>query len=157
MALDPVPNTTPINAAESKLWQLQQVWYQWLNRLRQMVNAAVGIVGDAALTAQAASIAATALNPGTLAAGLYRASYAVQVTRASSATSGIQVLLAWTSGGVAQSFSGTNLTTNLTTTHEGQSVTMLVDASTNVTYATTYASTGVTTMQYALGVVLEAL
>jgi hypothetical protein len=107
------------------------------------------------ITTQTASIGSTPIYLSAIPEGTYRISYYAQVTVPASSSSSLQVTLGWTSNGVAQSFVGTAMTTNSTTTIQDATKFIHVDANTPITYATTYASVGATSMQYLLSVVLE--
>lgn len=112
------------------------------------------------LTTQGASIAATGLATVT-SQGLYRITYYVRVTRAATTSSYISLALSWVDGGVTQTadpadLSGvTALTGNTVTSYGTGTYLVYIDAGTTPTYATTYASTGATSMQYRLAVVME--
>lgn len=137
----------------------------WQAFFQNLVNALVTmplIIGTVDTTAHAAAIPTTNVSAplftgNLLSAGLYRLSYYARVARASGATSGIQVTLGWTSGGVAQPHVGANLTGNTTTTAEQFSAIVRVDDSTAITYAVSYASTGAPTMEFDFALTLEQL
>lgn len=132
-------------------------WIQWLLNLITVVQNMTAYLGSKSLTAQAASITATAVPVPTLSAGLHRVSYTARITRAATSSSSLTVTLGWTDGGVACSYAGAAMTGNTTATTQSASVLVNVDAATTVTYATTYASSGATTMLYALSVTVESL
>jgi hypothetical protein len=80
------------------------------------------------------------------------------VTRAGSVSSSLQFTLSWTDGAVAQSASGAAETGNVTTTKQMGTMPIRVDASTPISYSTTYADGGgAVSMQYSLDVILEAV
>ena len=107
------------------------------------------------LTAQAASISATTLGIGTVRPGLYRITWHARITRAASTSSSLTVTFAWTDGAVAQSAAQTAITGNSTTSFGSSVVPFRVDSASAITYATTYSSSGATTMQYRLDVTIE--
>lgn len=109
------------------------------------------------LSAQAADIAVTALGIGTVEPGVWRISYTLRVTRAATTSSEVQLTIAWTEGGVAQSQASTNLTGNLTTTREGGTFILRVDSATNLTYAVEYDSVGAVGMLFSLDLIAERL
>lgn len=132
-------------------------WIQFFSNLMETVEAAPSRQGVKKLTAQAASIALTPLDIAILSDGLWRVSVHVRVTQPATTSSAIQVALAWTDSGQSQTESGTNLTGNLTTTREGKTFVLRVDANTPLSFSTTYASVGATPMQYALDIVAEEI
>ena len=58
-------------------------------------------------------------------------------------------------GGVTCAIAGAALTGNTTSTVQSGTVSLQVDASTNITYTTTYASSGATAMVYGLWMTVE--
>lgn len=109
------------------------------------------------LSSQSASIATTAIYSSAIAAGLYRVSYYIQVTRAATTSSDFAFSLAWTNFGVAQSFTGATKNGNTTTTYEIGTLVFRADENTPISYAVTYNSVGATSMQFYLGATLEKL
>lgn len=103
------------------------------------------------LTGQSASIAATDMTGGTLAAGLYRVSYYLRVTTAEFGSS-IYVTLDWVTGGVTRSRAGTLVDGSSTANSDTATFLIRSDALAAVRYSTTY---GGATLQYALDVLLE--
>jgi hypothetical protein len=134
---------------------LTEPWEKWLNQLTLAIGSAPLRRGSVSLSAQSASIGATAIPAGALAAGTYRVSYYARVTTAAATSSSLTVTLAWTDGGVAQSAAGAAMTGNSTTTNQTGSVLISVDAGSSITYETTYASNGAGEMRYALTVLVE--
>ena len=109
-------------------------------------------------TAQGASIGTTSFGLGTVHPGIYRVNCYARITRAASTSSSLIVTIAWTDGSVSQTHSFTALTGNLTTTTlKGPPLVIRVDASSVISYATTYASVGGTSMIYRADLVLESL
>lgn len=130
---------------------------RWFSGLAGEVNARPKRQIHRKLTAQAAAIATTPLAIGTVYEGIWRVSVTVRVTRAATTSSEVRVTISWTEGGVAQSEQTTLLNGNLTSTREGRTFIIRADGSTPISYATSYASVGATTMQYSLDVVAEEL
>lgn len=137
--------------------KVNQQWDNWFQLLAGAINRTAQQLGSASLSTQSASVSATNLNSGTLSAGLYRVSYSQAVTRAATGSSSLTSRFDWTFNGVAQSVTNAAMTGNTTTTHQEAVMPIQVDASTNVTYTLTYASSGATSMQYAFRASLEAL
>ena len=136
---------------------LTREWIRYLQSVVDVVNLSSRKLASVSRTAQGASVTATALDTGTLDPGVYRVSYSTRITRAATTSSGVTVTIGWTDGAVAQSQSGAAVTGNTTATHQNDTWLVHIDASTNITYATTYASSGGTSMQYSLYVVAEQI
>ena len=111
------------------------------------------IYGSVSLTAQGAAISATNLYTAT--AGLYRVCYDVQVTRAASSSSSVGVTIGWNNGGT-QTKSSTAVASNALNAEDGNCY-VVNSGGSNITYATSYSSSGGTSMQYALRVTAEQL
>jgi len=136
---------------------LSGVWQEWFLRIPQTLDSIPNIVNVTDLTSQGASITATDFSLAVLPAGLYRASYLARITTAAGVSSSLTVALAWTDGGVAKSLTGAAITGNTTATYQSGSVPIMVDAGTDVTYATTYASNAAGAMKYGLALFLERI
>jgi hypothetical protein len=139
------------------LKRITREWDQWLQTLVRGLNNAAQAVGLVELTAQAATVAPTAIPTPVLTAGLYRLTYSQSVTRAATVSSALTPTFAWTSNGASMSQSGAAMTGNMLTTQQNGAITMTVDARTSVTYGLVYASSGATTAQFAFSCVLEEL
>ena len=139
------------------LGTLSPAWEAWFARLPDTLASIPGILKSVALDDQAATIAATDLTGGLLSKGSYRVTYHARISRAATSSSSLTVTIAWTEGGVAQSIAGAAMTGNTTTTRQNSVFMIRSDAATDVTYATTYASTGATTMQYSLDLSFEQI
>lgn len=130
----------------------------WVTALTGDVDAAPSRLRSVTVTGQSAAIGTTAIPTGALAAGLYRVSWYARITTAASVSSSLTITIGWTESGNVLSKPGTALTGNTTGTLESGGLPLIrIDASTPVTYATAYASTGGTAMQYRLDVVLEQI
>jgi hypothetical protein len=129
----------------------------WLRGLTSAINVAATLsVHPLVLTQQHASIANSVAFPAAP-AGTYRLSYVVRVATAATVSSSIEVRLRWLAGGVQQTYTQAPLTTNTTTSLQSGSVLATVDDGSNISYETTYASSGATAMQYDLTITVEAL
>lgn len=134
------------------------VWVQWfLKSLLPRVQSAPTVLKSVTVSGQNTSIGTTALPTGVLASGQYRVSYYARVTAVGSVTSSLTVTIGWTESGIALTFSGSAITSNLTTSVQTGTAMITVDQASAVTYATTYASNAAGTMHYTLTVVLEQL
>ena len=131
-------------------------WLEWLAHLAATLDKAPQRLSSVSLTAQAASIASTALKTG-LTAGLYRVSYYARITTAAGTSSSLTVTFGWTDGAVTPSQSGAAITGNTTTTIQSGTLLIRVDANTAVNYSTTYASTPASAMQHSLDLFLEEM
>jgi hypothetical protein len=136
---------------------MPEAWVDSFSGLQGLLEKFPGRVGvSVALTAQAASIAATDISDGNLSTGLYRISYYTRVTQVASVSSSLEVTLDWQDGGVTVAFTGAAITGNLTTSFQSYSLPLIfVDAASPVRYSTTYSSAGLSAMNYSLYVVLE--
>ncbi len=106
------------------------------------------------LTAQAAAIGSTVLMTAPP-AGVYRINFFHEITRAATTSSATQLTIGSTSA-AAQTDLGTNLNTNVLGAKSADSITIEV-VSGDITYSTSYASVGATTMQYRLSINVERL
>ena len=143
MALSQVPFRTPILTGFREL--VTREWVRYLQAAIDVLNNAARKLSLVSQTAQAASL-----------------SYTARITRAASTSSSLTVTISWMDGDVAQTQSGAAMTGNATTTQQNGS--FLIHNGPNsvatndvVKYATTYASSGGTTMQYSLYVLIESV
>lgn len=127
----------------------------WLTSLLQDVDASPARVKTVSKTAQGAAIATTSIPTGALAAGLYRVSWYLRITRAATTSSSATVSIGFTDGTVNVTLSGAAVTGNTTGTAQSGSFLIRIDASTPVTYSVAYASVGGTSMLFAIDLVLE--
>ena len=160
MALAEVPFRSMVLTDVRNL--LTREWIRYLQSVVNVVNNAARQRSLVSLTTQSAAISTTTIDTGTLDPGVYRVSYSARISRAASTSSSLTVTLSWRDGDVAQSQSGAAMTGNSTTTQ--QNGTFLVHNGTNassandvIKYATAYASSGGTTMQYSLFVLVEQI
>lgn len=151
----PIPSRDPV--VDNKTGLITRTWQVYFRNLRTDIDSAPASLHQVALTAQTASIAATAVPSDVLTAGLYRVSWYARITRAATTSSSLTVTIGWTEQGTPLTVSGAAVTGNTTTTVQNATQVLQIDGSTPITYATTYASTGATTMAYELTVLLEQL
>ncbi len=118
-------------------------------------------IGTATNSDQSAAIVTTSMpTTVTLSTGLYRMTYAAQITTADGVSSSLQVTFGWTSRtGVSQSHSFTAITGNTTTTNDSQTWEFYSsqEPATPITYAAAYASNTPGAMHYDLYVTLESM
>lgn len=159
--LPPMPTQAPL--VEEDLQQhmtpyLSRDWYLWFFEQQSRVQSAVQIVGGVTVkTGQAASITATplslsAVNVPSVQGGYYRINWYGRVTQAATVSSSLSVTIAWTESGVTLTSTSAAVTGNATTTVIQGALPILIDAPGPVTFATTYASSGATPMQYRISV-----
>ena len=141
-----------------------KVWEYFFRWVQAVLNVAAQVIGSVELTAQAASIAATTIPttfpalPNTrLLPGVYRVSYYTRVSRAASTSSELTISIRWVDGGVTLTQAGTLLNGNTTSTYQTSTFLLRVDTGTQISYLTTYASVGATSMQYRLNLKLETV
>jgi hypothetical protein len=127
----------------------------WLLSLADRINATPEILASVQASTQAASISATSFSILSVSPGLYRLSMSARISRAATTSSSLIVTFGWTSGGVSCATASPAMTGNTTATVGSLTVLARVDEATAITYATTYASAGGTTMQYDLDVSCE--
>jgi hypothetical protein len=123
----------------------------WFLQLNQIIQSTVKQVRATSLTGQGGSIAPTSLN--VTQAGTYQVTWTVRITQPASTSSSLQVSVGYSDGGIPVTDTGPAVTGNLVTTVASGVFTVVSDAASPVTFSTTYASVGVTPMQYKLTVV----
>jgi hypothetical protein len=151
----PFPAKDPI--AQPRTGLVTDPWIEWLTALIGDVDASPARLQTVTLTLQGASIGTTSIPFGALDTGLYRVSYYARITRAATTSSSLTVTLGWTEGGISLTSAGAAMTGNTTGTVQSGTLLIRIDAASPVSYATTYASVGATSMQYRLDVLLEQL
>jgi hypothetical protein len=155
MALSEVPFRTSL--VENAEWLVSRFWSRYVQSIVDVVNLCARQIALVSKTTQEAAITATAIPHGTLAPTVYRVSYTARITRAASTSSSLTVTIGWTDGAVAQTQGGAAMTGNATTTQQNGTMLVHVDKATSITYAAAYASSGGTTMQYSLYVLVEQI
>lgn len=149
------PLQTPL-IDSPKTGLITRVWGQWLLlSLVGRIQAAAAAIVAIALTGLTASIGTTAIVP-VANAGLYRVNYRFRVTTPASVSSSLQFTVTTTDGGITCNQSSAAYTGNATNAPQSDAVIVRCDASTPLSYSTTYASVG-TAMVYRLDVTVEAL
>lgn len=112
------------------------------------------VVASVSLTAQQAAIGTTNILTAPP-AGLYWIIYYQEVTRASEVSSSTQLTINWTAAAAATG-SGAAITTNTVGARSAAQIVLQI-ASGDLTYSTSYASSGATAMQYGLKFVVIRL
>lgn len=134
---------------------LSNGWGAFIVQILDVLGLAPTVQGRALLVDRAASISATDLTDGTWGAGLYRATYYARITTAATTNSSLTVTFSWTDHTQAVSAAGAAITGNTVTTLQTGTVLLYSDPASPITYATTYATSGATPMEYQLYVTLE--
>lgn len=144
------------DALGKRRYPLSQEAINWLLALTNSVNATpqqVGVFID--LTGQNDAIPATDFDGGSLATGLYELMLWSRVEIPDAVSSSVQITITYTSGGVVQTFVGTLVNGNLTTSKSQQSIPLWIDEGTAVTYQTSYASNTPNAMEYHVAIALQ--
>lgn len=149
----PFPADDPL--VDRKTLTATQVFIDWVTALTTDVDASAARLTSVTAETQSASIATTPFALGALASGLYRVTYFARITQAATTSSSLTPTVSFTHGGVSCSFSGTAMTGNTTSTVGTGSFLLSIDASSPVSYSTTYASVGGTVMKYLITFVVE--
>jgi len=132
-------------------------WRRWLQEVKDGIDAAARRVGVAVgLADQSTSVSGTVDTP-TLAAGLYRVSWLLEVTQAATTSSSVQLTVITTSGGVVTTQTGDALTANTVGAALSGVFVVSVDAGTPISYTLTYVSVGATALEYGLSLSPEVL
>ena len=137
--------------------RVTQVMRYWLLSMVDRLNATPQTLDTVQLSTQAASISATNFAILSVSPGVYRLSMGARIARAATTSSSLTVTFGWTASSVACTTSGAAMTGNTTATVGSLTILVRVDEATAITYGTTYASVGGTTMQYELDVSCEQL
>lgn len=153
ITLAPFPLRTGVTLESSRI--MTRPWVAWLTDLVQKVNNDPTVVSSVSVTAKSASISATTFPREISASGLYRIGYFARITTAATTSSSLTVTIGGVSGGVTCSVSGSAITGNTTATVQAGNIYFQSDVSTNLTYATTYVSSGGTAMVYSVWMTVE--
>lgn len=168
MANFPMPLNDPIanprrrglkaDARDENEGKLSEVWIPYMQSQNSISSTAIRQnTSPIALSAQAASIGTTSIPTSSLSSGLYRVSYYCRITTAASVSSSLIVSFTWTDGGISCSLSSAALTGNTTSTVGTGTALISIDASSPISYSTTYDSVGAPAMAYSLYITLEEM
>ncbi len=155
----PKPLVVPRNEAVTipKTWIMTRLWQTLLDNLVAQLQASAGVEGTDHLTAQSASLPATAIT-APIVGGLYRISFQLRVTQAATVSSSATVTVSWVGGGNTFTVSFDAVTGNTLGTQQSRDLPCIaVDADSEIEYSVAYVSVGPTPMIYALDWVLELL
>jgi hypothetical protein len=126
-----------------------------LNGVSTAALGIAGIFGSDSRDTQAASIASTPVYTSAP-VGTYRFCYDLRVTQAATTSSSILITQIWNNG-TAKTSAFAATTTNTVGDEQGSCSILYSAAGQNISYSTTYASTGGTPMQYSVRVTVERL
>lgn len=149
-----LPNETPV--VHQGRWTLTATFVKWFGELLRDINRTAQRLAAAELTAQAATIASTAIFNAP-SERLYRVTWYLRITQVASVSSSATVTIGWTHAGQAMTHTGAAVTGNLITTFQSGDLTVRADELTDITYQVAYASVGATPMQFSIDVTVEAL
>jgi len=156
-----MPTNAPLvelDAEQRPTGDLSKDWYLWFFDQLARVQVGVQSVGspivlkDQAASITPAPLTLSAVNIPSVQGGYYRVNWYGRVTQAASVSSSLSITIGWTESGHALSFTSAAVTGNTTTTTLVGSLAVVIDAPGPITFATTYASSGATPMQYGLRV-----
>jgi len=136
---------------------ITRAWNQYFLTFSDRVDQAPQAVHTTTVPATGAAIGATPIPLGTVGAGLFRVNWYLTITRAATTSSSVQVTITHTDHGVTKSQSGAAVTSNVTTAVQSGIVLCRIDQATAITYAVAYSTSGATTMQYELVIVVEQI
>ncbi len=137
--------------------RVTQVMRYWLLSMVDRLNATPQTLDIVQASEQEASISATNFAILSVSPGVYRLSMGARISLAATTSSSLIVTFGWVSSGVSCTTSSTAMTGNTTATVGSLTVLVRVDEATAITYATTRATAGGTTMQYSLDVSCEQI
>ena len=123
----------------------------------QQIANAPQIYPAVSLTAQNAAIGTTPIPLPSLASGAFRITWYLEKTTADGVSSSVQVTINWTHNTKSLSLSGAALTTDTTLAVQSNSITVLIDAASPISYTTTYASNTPGTMKYQIYLLVETV
>lgn len=106
---------------------------------------------------QSTSLSTTPMPLPALATGAYRISYYTRKTTADGVSSSLTITFSWTESAQALTVSGSTLTTDATTAVQSGSLVILRDASSPISYSTTYVSNTPGLMRYRLFILVETV
>ena len=138
--------------------KMTETWIPYFQNQNSISSTAIRqTTSPVSVSAQTASIGTTSIPTSSLSSGLYRVTYYCRITTAASVSSSLIVSFTWTDGGISCSLSSAALTGNTTSTVGTGTALINIDASSPISYATTYASVGVPAMSYSLSITLEEM
>lgn len=164
----PMPLTDPLIVLPKKnlkpgqtdpnMGKMNEVWIPWFNNFTSSIQGiAKQVATPVSLTAQTDSVALTPIPSGTLAQGLYRATFFMKVNVAAGVSSSITVSFAFTRNSQACTFQSSPFAGNTSDTVGTGTAMMYIDQATPISYSTLYASNPANAMEYELSILLESL
>lgn len=132
-------------------------WLTWFQKIVDVFAKTPTTAGSVSILDQTGTTSGAAINQQPLSAGQYRVNYYAQIVQAASVSSSLTPSFSTVYNGVAQTFPQSAITGNTTTTHQQLSFPVQVDASSDIAYSFSYASSGATPMKFSATVILEQL
>lgn len=148
------PFGEPIAADRTRL--VTPRWRRWLLLLRESVDLSQVSIPVEAKLDQNASLATTAMDGGTLSAGLYAVSWYLRRTVNDGVSSSLTVAIGWVDG-TTQTFTAPAITEAGSALQVDEGITIYSDAASPITYTVTYASNTAGQMHYDFRPVLQSV
>lgn len=137
---------------------ITRVWMDWFTAVNTRLDASPATAATpVSLTGQGASIPTTAIPIASIAQGVYRVSWYARVTTPATTSSSLIVAITTTDTSATVTQSGAAMISNSTALPASGSFLCYCDRSSLISYSTTYASVGGTSMVYKLLLVAEAV
>lgn len=148
----------PKNTPQNQEYLITRVWSNFIQQqLVSRIQSTPQIFQTVETENLNAAVASTAINTGTVTAGLYRLTYYVRITTPAGVSNSVTVNFGFTDGGVSCTMTGIAIT-GLTTATVGTGTFMIrSDQAAPITYSTTYASNPANACIYSLDVVGESV
>lgn len=145
-----------LSKTDDRTGRITGPWNDYLTNQEAQVSASLVSVNSVSLTDQTASIGATDMSGGGLAAGLYQMAAYAAISQPAGTSSSLTITIGWTYRGVSQTYVAAAITGNLVTSVQPNTALLLsVDANSPITYAAAYVSVGAPVMKYDLAVTLR--
>ncbi len=163
-AVAPVPWQVPIIQLDPQTrkplpdFTMGKDFGNWLfTSVVQQIANAPQVYPAVSLSTQSAAIGTTPIPLPSLATGAYRITWYLEKTVADGVSSSVQVTISWTHNTKSLSLSGAALTTDTTLAVQSNSITVLIDAASPISYSTAYASNTPGLMKYQLYILVESV
>jgi hypothetical protein len=134
---------------------MAQRWQEYFDRQALSISLSTAVVNPAEALDQNASIAATDMSGGALAAGTYQFDWFVSIRTAAGVSSSVIVTVDFVYRGATKTFSYPTVNGNTTGTFGHDGGLIVIDNASPVRYSTTYASNAAGAMHYDLILVLR--
>jgi len=151
------PETVDRNGQKTRSPYFSQELVDWFLEQQTRAEDSPEFLVTVTLIAQDAAIATTPIPMPALAAGVYRVTAYLRITRAATVSSSVQLTITATDGGVSCPQSAAAVTGNTTATVHGATFVVRSDAAQPISYAVAFSTSGATPAQYRLDLRVEAL